>query len=73
MNIYINNIIRYKHWKRLLLMVAMFNVQCSMFNVYAQISIGGHVYGGGNAGDVKVTWTESLAVPVWRMSREELS
>ena len=34
-------------------MVAMFNVQCSMFNVYAQISIGGHVYGGGNAGDVK--------------------
>jgi len=53
MNIYINNIIRYKHWKRLLLMVAMFNVQCSMFNVYAQISIGGHVYGGGNAGDVK--------------------
>jgi hypothetical protein len=24
-----------------------------MFNVYAQIVIGGHVYGGGNAGDVK--------------------
>ena len=36
---------------RLLLMVAMFNVQCSMFNVYAQIVIGGHVYGGGNAGN----------------------
>ena len=36
---------------RLLLMVAMFNVQCSMFNVYAQIVIGGDVYGGGNAGD----------------------
>ena len=36
---------------RLLLMVAMFNVQCSMFNVYAQIVIGGNVYGGGNAGD----------------------
>ena len=32
-------------------MVAMFSVQCSMFNVYAQIVIGGHVYGGGNAGD----------------------
>ena len=53
MNIYIYNTLKYKHWKRLLLMVAMFNVQCSMFNVYAQISIGGHVYGGGNAGDVK--------------------
>ena len=51
MNIYIYNIIRCKHWKRLLLMVAMFNVQCSMFNVYAQIVIGGHVYGGGNAGN----------------------
>ena len=32
-------------------MVAMFSVQCSMFNVYAQIVIGGHVYGGGNAGN----------------------
>ncbi len=32
-------------------MVAMFNVQCSMLNVYAQIVIGGNVYGGGNAGD----------------------
>lgn len=32
-------------------MVAMFHVQCSMFNVYAQIVIGGSVYGGGNAGD----------------------
>ena len=47
----IYNILRYKHWKRLLLMVAMFHVQCSMFNVYAQIVIGGSVYGGGNAGD----------------------
>ena len=36
----------------MLLLVAMFNVQCSMFNVYAQIVIGGHVYGGGNAGDM---------------------
>ncbi len=36
---------------RLLLIVVMFNVQCSMFNVYAQITIGGNVYGGGNAGD----------------------
>ena len=35
----------------MLLLVAMFNVQCSMFNVYAQIVIGGNVYGGGNAGD----------------------
>ena len=33
-------------------MVAMFNVQCSMFNVYAQIIIGGSVYGGGNEGNV---------------------
>ena len=33
-------------------MVAMFNVQCSMFNVYAQIVIGGSVYGGGNEGNV---------------------
>jgi len=38
--------------KRLLLMVAMFIVHCSTFNVYAQITIGGNVYGGGNAGDV---------------------
>ena len=53
MNIYIyNNILRYKHWKRLLLMGAMFNVQCSMFNVYAQITIAGNVYGGGNAGNL---------------------
>ena len=50
--IYIYNILRCKHWKRLLLMVAMFNVQCSMFNVYAQIVIGGSVYGGGNEGNV---------------------
>ena len=39
-------------WMRLLLMVVMLNVQCSMFNVYAQIKIGGSVYGGGNEGDV---------------------
>ena len=39
-------------WMRLLLMVVILNVQCSMFNVYAQIVIGGHVYGGGNAGDM---------------------
>ena len=45
------NIIKYKHLKRLLLMVVILNVQCSMFNVYAQIVIGGNVYGGGNAGD----------------------
>jgi hypothetical protein len=45
------NIIEYKHLKRLLLMVVILNVQCSMFNVYAQINIGGNVYGGGNAGD----------------------
>ena len=51
MNIYIYNILRYRHWKQLLLMVAMFIVQCSMFNVYAQIVIGGNVYGGGNAGN----------------------
>ena len=53
MSIYIyNNILRYKHWKRLLLMVAMFSVQCSMFNVYAQIVIGGNVYGGARQANV---------------------
>ncbi len=36
---------------RLLLLAVAFNVQCSVFNVYAQISIGGNIYGGGNAGD----------------------
>ncbi|MBO4907584.1 MAG: hypothetical protein J5486_11250 [Bacteroidaceae bacterium] len=30
----------------------MFNVQCSMFNAFAQIKIGGNVYGGGNQGNV---------------------
>ena len=39
-------------WMRLLLMVVILNVQCSMFNVYSQILIGGNVYGGGNAGDM---------------------
>ena len=38
-------------WMRLLLLVAMLNVQCSMFNVFAQITIGGSIYGGGNAGN----------------------
>ena len=38
-------------WMRLLLIVAMFNVHGSWFNVYAQINIGGNVYGGGNAGN----------------------
>ena len=38
-------------WMRLLLMVVILTVQCSMFNVYSQILIGGNVYGGGNAGD----------------------
>lgn len=47
-----NNILRYKHWKRLLLMVALFSVQCSMFNVYAQIVIGGNVYGGARQANV---------------------
>ena len=60
MNIYIYNILRYRHWKRLLLLVAMFNVQCSMFNVYAQIVIGGNVYGGGNAGDTGGKTTVSI-------------
>ena len=36
---------------RLLLMVAMLTVQCSLFRVSAQITIAGNVYGGGNAGD----------------------
>ena len=36
---------------RLLLLVVILNVQCAMFNVYAQIAIGGNIYGGGNAGD----------------------
>ena len=37
-------------WMRLLLMAVVLNVQCSMFNVFAQITIGGNVYGGGNEG-----------------------
>ena len=40
---------------RLCLLFFLFNVQCSMFNVFAQqaqIYIGGNVYGGGNQGDV---------------------
>ena len=39
----------------LCLLFFLFNVQCSMFNVFAQdtqIIIGGNVYGGGNQGDV---------------------
>ena len=39
-------------WLRLLLMVAMLSAPCALFNVYAQkITIGGNVYGGGNAGN----------------------
>ena len=34
-------------------MAVVLNVQCSVFNVFAQITIGGNVYGGGNAGDTK--------------------
>ncbi len=37
---------------RLLLCVAMVSGQWSMTGLYAQISIGGNVYGGGNAGNV---------------------
>ncbi len=46
-------------WMRLLLMAVVLNVQCSVFNVFAQITIGGNVYGGGNegitGGNTKVT------------------
>ena len=38
-------------WMRLLLLVAMLYAPCSMFNVFAQIVIGGNIYGGGNAGN----------------------
>ena len=38
-------------WMRLLLLVVILSVQCSMFHAYAQITIGGNVYGGGNAGN----------------------
>jgi len=38
-------------WMRLLL-VAMLSVPCALFNVHAQIKIGGNVYGGGNQGNV---------------------
>ena len=38
---------------RLLLCFIMFNVQCSMFNVSAQIRVGGNVYGAGNQAEVK--------------------
>ena len=37
---------------RLLLCFIMFNVQFSMFNVSAQITVGGNVYGGGNQANV---------------------
>jgi hypothetical protein len=37
---------------RLLLLVAMLYAPCSLFNVFAQIKIGGNIYGGGNAGDM---------------------
>ena len=44
---------------RSLLCVVMLLVPCSMFNVFAQITIGGNVYGGGNegitGGNTKVT------------------
>ncbi len=36
--------------RRLLLCIALFSAPCSVFNVFAQITIGGNVYGGGNAG-----------------------
>ena len=39
-------------WRRLLLLAVILTVQCSMFNVFAQIKIGGNVYGGGNKGNV---------------------
>ena len=39
-------------WRRLLLLVVILTVQCSMFNVFGQIKIGGNVYGGGNKGNV---------------------
>ena len=38
---------------RLLLCFIMVNVQCSIFNVSAQITVGGNVYGGGNQAEVK--------------------
>ena len=38
-------------WMRLLLMAVILNAPCSMFHVSAQITIGGSVYGGGNAGE----------------------
>jgi hypothetical protein len=38
---------------RLLLLAVILNAPCSMFNVSAQIKIGGNVYGGGNQGEVK--------------------
>ena len=38
---------------RLLLLAVILTVQCSLFNVFAQIKIGGNVYGGGNQGEVK--------------------
>ncbi len=45
---------------RLLLLVAMLYSSCSMFNVFAQITIGGNIYGGGNAGDVDGNTTVTL-------------
>lgn len=69
--------------KRLLLCIALFSAPCSMFNVFAQITIGGNVYGGGNAGategQTKVVVrageikARSMAVPVRLMLKVLLS
>ena len=47
-------------WMRLLLMVVILNAPCSMFNVFAQIQIGGSIYGGGNEGKTEGNTTVTV-------------
>ena len=49
----LHNIFRQRALKRLLVCAVIFIVQFSMFNLHAQITIGGNVYGGGNEGDTE--------------------
>ena len=46
--------------RRLLLLAVILGLQCSLFSLHAQITIGGNVYGGGNEGDVKGNTTVTV-------------
>ena len=63
----LHNIFRQRALKRLLLCAVVFSVHSSIFNLHAQttptgskISIGGNVYGGGNAGEVEGNTTVTI-------------